>query len=286
MSVVDRPGADLTPPSISARRRPIRVGNLTTAVVPPLVVFVLAIAVWAAISSTIYGDENYILPRPTQVVSAAWQDRGDLFEALRITFVESAIGFGAAIAVGITTAVIMSQAKAIERSLYPYAVMLQTVPVVAIAPIIVIWFGFNQRSVIIVSFIIALFPIINNTLLGLLSTDRNHADLFRLHRAGRVTEFLKLRLPTAMPSIVAGLRVSAGLSVIGAIVGEFIIGAGGTEGGLGVKIIFAQARLDTDLMFAQVLAATLLGFSFFLLVSYVGYLFLHTWHESAVRDDV
>ena len=129
----------------------------------------------------------------------------------------------------------------------------------------------------------SLFPILNNTLLGLSSADRNQLDLFRMHKAGRVTEFVKLRLPGALPHIFAGLRISAGLSVIGAIVGEFIIGSGGEQGGLGVKVIFAQIRLQTNLLFAEVLAATLLGFAFFMIVSWTGNRLLRDWHESAMK---
>jgi len=252
---------------------------------PPLLVFVLFIGLWGLLASTVYGDRNYLLPRPWDVASEAWQSRSELWAATRITFSEAAAGFGLAIVVGMAVAVIMSQAKVLERSLYPYAVMLQTVPIVAVAPVIVLWFGYNQRSVIVIAFMIAVFPILNNTLLGLLSTDRDHVDLFRLHRAGRVTQFLKLRLPGAIPNIFAGLRISAGLSVIGAIVGEFIIGSGGSEGGLGVKVIFAQGKLDTNLLFAEVFAATLLGFLFFVLVSYVGNLLLRSWHESALKAE-
>jgi NitT/TauT family transport system permease protein len=182
-------------------------------------------------------------------------------------------------------AIVMSLAKPVERSFYPYAVLLQTVPIVAVAPVIVLWFGYNQTSVIVIAFMISVFPILNNTLLGLLSADRNHQDLFRMHRAGRLTQFVKLRLPGALPNIFAGLRISAGLAVIGAIVGEFIIGSGGQEGGLGVKVIFAQSRLATALLFAEVLTATLLGFAFFLVVSVLGNRLLKSWHESALRDD-
>ncbi|MGH2591773.1 MAG: ABC transporter permease, partial [Actinomycetota bacterium] len=210
---------------------------------------------------------------------------GELWAATRLTMSSAAAGFGLAIAIGITSAVIMSQTKALERSFYPYAVMLQTVPVVAIAPVIVLWFGYGQKSVVIISLIIALFPVLNNTLLGLLSTDRNQLDLFRLHDSGRMRQFLKLRLPAAVPNIISGLRISAGLSVIGAIVGEFIIGSGGSEGGLGVKVIFAQSKLDTDLLFAEVLAATALGFGFFLIVSFIGWLLLRNWHESVIKAE-
>lgn len=251
----------------------------------PLVVFVLFIAGWSILTRTVYEGQGFLLPSPWSVVEAAVDNFQELWDATMITLVEAATGFGSAIAIGVAAAIVMSQAKWLERSLYPYAVMLQTVPVVAVAPVIVLWFGYNQTSVIVVSFMIALFPIINNTLLGLLSADRNHVDLFRLHRAGRLSRFVKLRLPGALPSIFAGLRVSAGLSVIGAIVGEFIIGAGGSEGGLGVKVIFAQSKLDTEMLFAEVFAATALGLAFFLFVSYVGSLLTRNWHESAMPSE-
>jgi len=135
--------------------------------------------------------------------------------------------------------------------------------------------------VIIINLIMALFPIINNTLLGLRSTSRTLVKLFALHNKSRITTFRKLRLPSALPSIFAGLRISAGLSVIGAIVGEFIIGSGNQQGGLGVQIVFAQGRMYTALLFAAVIAATLLGFVFFMAVSAVGNRLLAHWHESA-----
>lgn len=252
---------------------------------PPLLVFVLFIGLWSLLAVTVYGDRHYLLPTPWDVLGSTWDNRSDLLAASKITLTEAAAGFGMAIIVGMAFAIVMSQAKVLERSLYPYAVMLQTVPIVAVAPVIVLWFGYNQKSVIVVSFMIAVFPILNNTLLGLLSTDRNQVDLFRLHKAGRVSQFLKLRLPGAIPNIFAGLRVSAGLSVVGAIVGEFIIGSGGSEGGLGVKVIYAQGKLDTNLLFAEVFAATLLGFLFFVLVTYLGSLLMRNWHESVLKTD-
>ncbi len=263
-----------------------RIGAIARAYAPPALVFVVFIGFWSLLAVTVYGDQNYLLPRPWDVAQAAWEERSQLWSATVITFTEAAAGFGLAILVGMVFAVVMSQAKLLERSLYPYAVMLQTVPIVAVAPVIVLWFGYNQRSVIVVAFMIAVFPILNNTLLGLLSTDRNHVDLFRLHKASRLRQFVKLRLPSAIPHVFAGLRVSAGLAVIGAIVGEFIIGSGGSEGGLGVKVIYAQGKLDTNLLFAEVVAATLLGFLFFVLVSYVGNLLMRSWHESALKNDV
>lgn len=252
---------------------------------PPTIVFIAFIALWWIISVTIYGDTNYLLPRPLNVLQAMVENRDVILNATWATFTSAAIGFGFAIVLGVFGAIIMSLSKALEVSFYPYAVLLQTVPIVAVAPVIVLWFGYNQTSVIVIAFIIALFPIINNTLLGLASADRNQLDLFRMHRAGKITEFVKLRFPGALPHIFAGLRISAGLSVIGAIVGEFIIGSGGQDGGLGVKVIFAQIRLQTDLLFAEVVAATLLGFFFFMVVSLLGNLLLRSWHESAMKKD-
>lgn len=252
---------------------------------PPLVVFILFMLGWWLFASTVYGDKNYLLPRPEQVWSAAASNTGLLLEGLRITAWEALLGFGVAIIVGVSVAVLMSFSKAIERSFYPYAVLLQTVPIVAVAPIIVLWFGYGTTSVVAISFLIAVFPILNNTLLGLLSADRNHVDLFRMHRASNLVAFFKLRLPGSLPSLFAGLRISAGLAVIGAIVGEFIIGSGGEEGGLGVKVIFAQTRLATGLLFAEVLVATVLGFVFFLVVSVIGTRLIKNWHESALSSD-
>jgi NitT/TauT family transport system permease protein len=279
------PTANIAVKAATPSRALARVGSLGAKYGPPLLVFVLFLGLWSLIAVTVYGDRHYLLPTPWDVLTSGWDGRSELLTATRITLVEAAAGFGVAIVVGMSFAVLMSQAKALERSLYPYAVMLQTVPIVAVAPVIVLWFGYNQKSVIVVAFMIAVFPILNNTLLGLLSTDRNHVDLFRLHKASRISQFLKLRLPNALPHIFAGLRVSAGLSVVGAIVGEFIIGSGGSEGGLGVKVIYAQGKLDTNLLFAEVFAATLLGFLFFVLVSYVGNLLLRSWHESALNID-
>lgn len=284
VSTLERPAAADRPASGTAPRRPTLV-RFIDLIWRPLVVFGVFVAGWALLTETMYKDQGYLLPSPWAVVEAAVTNAAELRDATLITLYESALGFGSAILIGITAAIVMSQAKWLERSFYPYAVMLQTVPVVAVAPVIVLWFGYNQTSVIVIAFMIALFPIINNTLVGLLSSDRNHVDLFRLHRANRFTQFVKLRLPGALPYMFAGLRVSAGLSVIGAIVGEFIIGAGGSEGGLGVKVIFSQSKLDTSMLFAEVLAATGLGLAFFMLVSVLGSVLLRNWHESAMSTE-
>ena len=248
---------------------------------PPAVVAVALVALWFLLTRTIYAHKAYLVPGPTDVLSAVIDNFGTTLAASLVTLKEAAFGYIAAIVLGVVAAAILSQSRLLERSFYPYAVLLQTVPVVAVAPLIVLWFGYNDLSVIIISLIISIFPIINNTLLGLRSTSRNLVDLFRMHHSNRIVVLTKLLLPSALPQIMAGLRISAGLSVIGAIIGEFIIGSGNSHGGLGVQIIFAQGRMFTALLFGEIICATLLGFLFFSIVSSAGDLLLKNWHESA-----
>ena len=249
---------------------------------PVLLVAVVALALWTLLTATVYQGQGFLLPSPLEVAAAVAENASVLAWATLTTLKEASFGYALSIAGGIALAALLAQSRLLERSLYPYAVLLQTVPVVAVAPLIVLWFGYNDSSVVIISLIMSLFPIVNNTLLGLRSTSRNLTELFAMHRAGRLTTFWKLRLPGALPHIIAGLRISAGLSVIGAIVGEFIIGSGNSQGGLGVQIVFAQGRMYTALLFAEVIAATLLGFLFFALVSALGNRLLKHWHESAL----
>jgi NitT/TauT family transport system permease protein len=267
----------ISTPSAGSRITRFAIDNL-----PVVAVALLALFGWWLLSATVYAGKGFLLPSPQEVAAAVLENAGVLMLASLTTLKEATFGYLLAIIGGIALAALLSQSRLLERSIYPYAVLLQTVPVVAVAPLIVLWFGYNERSVVVISFIMALFPIVNNTLLGLKSTSRTLVELFALHNKSRLTAFWKLRLPSALPSIFAGLRISAGLSVIGAIVGEFIIGSGNSQGGLGVQIVFAQGRMYTSLLFAEVIAATLLGFFFFLVVSVIGRLLLRHWHESAL----
>jgi NitT/TauT family transport system permease protein len=251
---------------------------------PPSCVAVGVVALWYLLTITVYRGKAFLVPGPQDVAAAFIENGPTVLWASLTTLREAAAGYSAAIILGILSAAVLSQSRILERSFYPYAVLLQTVPVVAVAPLIVLWFGYGDLSVVIISLIISLFPIINNTLLGLRSTSRNLVELFAMHHTSRLVRFWKLRLPAALPNIMAGLRISAGLSVIGAIVGEFIIGSGNSQGGLGVQIIFAQGRMYTALLFAEVISATALGFLFFAAVSVVSNLLLRHWHESAIAD--
>ena len=249
-------------------------------ITPPILVLVIFLLVWS-IAAHLYGMP-FLLPNPLEVLQSFVSDFDLIVGGLWITFQEALYGYLLAISIGITSAAIMSQSKILERSFYPYAILLQTLPAVAVAPLIVLWFGFDMLSVVVISLIISLFPIINNTLLGLKSTSINLVELFQMHNSSRFINFFKLRLPAAIPHIIAGLRISAGLSVIGAIVGEFIIGSGSEGGGLGVMIIYAQGDLETALVMALILTATLLGFVFFMSVTTLGHQLLKHWHESEI----
>jgi NitT/TauT family transport system permease protein len=248
---------------------------------PPVLILVAFILSWH-IGATIY-NMPFLLPTPGAVASTFVSDFGIIMTGLAQTFEAAFTGYIVAVLIGFAVATIMSLNHVAERSLYPYAILLQTVPVVAVAPLIVLWFGFEMKSIIIISVIISLFPIINNTLLGLKSTPTTLVELFEMHSKNSIVSFFKLRVPAALPAIFSGLKISAGLSVIGAIVGEFIIGSGSEDGGLGVQIIYAQAELETALVMALITATTLLGFTFFATISTLGYYLMHKWHESEQR---
>ena len=251
---------------------------------PPVGAFVVFVVVWQAVVTAL-GIPKYLLPAPTDIV-AAWIDNADIIViALTSTFISALLGFGLSIVVGLIAALIMSQNKLLERSLYPYAIMLQTIPIVAIAPLIVIWVGAGMNAVVLIAFIISLFPIISNATAGLTSTDHNLISMFELYNASWWQRMVKLKLPYAMPYLMTGLRISSGLAVIGAIVGEFIAGIGGLRGGLGYVIISAYNRVQIPYLFAAALSSALLGIVIFVAVSIVSGRFLRHWHESAVRRE-
>lgn len=247
--------------------------------------FVLFVAAWQA-SVTIFNVPRFLLPSPTDVVQAWLENRDNLLGALFSTFASALIGFGLAIVIGMSIALLMSQSKLIERSLFPYAVLLQTIPIVAIAPLIVIWFGAGMNAVVAISFLIALFPIITNTTAGLVSTDHNLVAMFELYNASWWQRTVKLKFPAALPYIMTGLRISSGLAVIGAIVGEFIAGIGGLRGGIGYVITVAASQLKMPYLFAAALTSSLLGIAIFIIVSLLSARFLRHWHESAIRREL
>ena len=253
--------------------------NLTGRVLPPVVVFVAAAALLEAYVRA-RDVKIYLLPRPTAVLHTLWAERADLAAALATTASAALVGFAASTLFGAAAAIVLSASTIVRRALYPYTIFFQTVPVVAIAPLLVLWFDAGLVSVAASAFIVSVFPVIANTLAGLLSTDPALVDLFRLYGARPGATLWKLRFPSALPSVFTGLRVAAGLAVIGTVVSEFLVGLLGEDEGLGVKIVGAVKNGRTDRVFAGVLLASLLGLAMFTAVNVASRLALRRWHAS------
>jgi NitT/TauT family transport system permease protein len=227
----------------------------------------------------------YILPGPRAVATAVYDRFPSLMSSLAITTEEAAGGLAASILAGVAVAMVFARWQWVRKPLYPYTILLQTVPIVAIAPLIINWVGPGILAVTVVTFIICLAPIIANTTQGLISVDENQVHLFLMYKASPAQVLLKLRLPNALPSLFTGVRISAGISVIGALTGELFAGSTQVgQGGLGYAITYANNQMETAYMFALVFAATMLGFTFFFIVMFLEWLALHNWHESKRQE--
>jgi NitT/TauT family transport system permease protein len=245
-----------------------------------LAVFVVLVGLWQVLVWSL-NVPPYVLPAPLQVAETIGARFAGLVGSLLITTEAAGVGLAMSIVAGVAIALVFAQSPWLRRMLYPYTILLQTVPIIAVAPLILMWVGSGTWAVTLVAFIICLAPIIANTTQGLISVDRNLIDLFLMHKASRAQILFKLRLPHAMPNLFVGIRISAGISVIGAITGELFAGSSRVgQGGLGYSILYASAQLQTAYLFALVIAATVLGFTFFFLVMFVEWYFLHNWHES------
>ena len=246
-----------------------------------LAVFAALLLLWQLVL-WIFRVPPYMLPSPWAVASVSVARFSSLWTSSLITAEESAGGLVASIIVGVLIALIFAQFRWVRQMLYPYTLVLQTVPIVAIAPLILMWIHGGTGAVAFIAFIISLAPIIANTTQGLISVDENLVHLFLMHNASPAQILFKLRLPHAVPSLFVGIRIASGIAVIGAITGELYAGSSRVgAGGLGYSILYASSQLQTDYLFALVLAATVLGFSFFFLVMFLEWYFLHKWHESA-----
>lgn len=245
-------------------------------VIPPLVVFLVFLAVWHAVVTT-FRLPKAVLPTPTQVTTAAWENREVLLRGVWATGKAAAIALACSVSVGLCVAILFSQSRWLRVAVYPYIIFLQTVPIVAIAPLLIIWSGNGLRTIVLVAVIISVFPIVANVTSGLMSLDANWRDLFRLNGAGRWQTLWKLQLPAAVRFLVIGTRIACGLAVIGAIVGEFFVGNGTAYDGLGTLMTQWQSRQKTDALIAAVGASTLLGVAFFAGVNLVGGTLLRRW---------
>jgi NitT/TauT family transport system permease protein len=252
---------------------------------PPLMVGILILAGWEA-SCRVFAVPSYLLPAPSDIVHSFVAGAPVLMHSLLFTLRITFIALGLSITIGAAIAFLFVQSPIIERSFFPYAVILQVTPIVAIAPLIIILVKDTQGALVICSTIIAIFPIISNTTVGLRTIDAGHRDLFAINRASRLQDLIYLRIPSALPYFFAGLRISSGLALIGAVVAEFVAGTGGQNTGLAYQILQSGYQLDIPRMFAALFLITLAGIALFLIVVGLTKLALGSWHDSVVEREI
>jgi NitT/TauT family transport system permease protein len=258
------------------RDRPLRV-------VMPIVVLALGVAAWQAVVQ--YKNiPPYVLPAPDLIAQTFATDWELLLRSLLVTVITTLEGFLLAAFGGVFLAILFNQSLLLEYSLYPYAVVLQVTPIVAVAPLLLIYLP-QHAAVLVCAWIVAFFPVLANTTLGLRSVDRNLADLFALYGASRWQILRRLKLPSALPYILGGLRIAGGLSLIGAVVAEIAAGSAGAGSGLAYRIAESGYRLNIPRMFAALLLLSLAGIAIFYLLSLINYLALRRWHESALAQE-
>jgi NitT/TauT family transport system permease protein len=249
----------------------------------PITVLGLGILVWELIVR-LKGIPPYVLPAPSLVFATLVSDWPVLSESLAVTLFTTLEGFVLALIGGVGLALLFNLSRLVEYSLYPYAVILQVTPVVAIAPLLLIYLP-QQGAVLACAWIVAFFPVLANTTLGLNSVDHNLVDLFRLYGASRTQVLWRLKLPSALPYILGGLKIAGGLSLIGAVVAEIAAGAAGAGSGLAYRISESGYRLNIPRMFAALVLLSVVGILVYFALSFLSHLLLRRWHESAVSRE-
>jgi NitT/TauT family transport system permease protein len=250
----------------------------------PVVVLALGVVLWELIVR-INNIPPYILPSPSLVATTLVADWPILSASLWVTLATTFEGLALAVVGGVGLALLFNQSRFLEYSLYPYAVILQVTPIVAIAPLLLIYLP-QQAAVLACAWIVAFFPVLANTTLGLNSVDRNLAELFRLYGASRAQTLWYLKLPAALPAMLSGLRIAGGLSLIGAVVAEIAAGSAGAGSGLAYRIVESGYRLNIPRMFAALLLLSIAGVVIFFALSLLSHFLLRRWHESALLPDV
>jgi NitT/TauT family transport system permease protein len=261
--------------------RPLAQSEAAMTITAPLLVGVVMVLIWE-IACRVFDVPVFLFPKPSDIARTLANEWPGLVRALGMTLRIAFQAFATAVVIGTLIAFVFVQSRAVERSLFPYAVLLQVTPIVAIAPLIIILVKNTQVALTLCATIVALFPIISNTTLGLRSVDPGLASLFRMNRAGRLQTLWRLRIPSALPYFFGGLRISSGLALIGAVVAEFVAGTGGRSSGLAYEIMQAGFALDIPRMFAAMLLITLAGVGLFTLMVALSKLALGEWHESEV----
>jgi NitT/TauT family transport system permease protein len=252
----------------------------------PVVTGVAMIAVWSIICIKMSVEQRFLLPAPHEV-ARAFVDKGPaLWNAAVNTGEGALLGFGFAVALSFGMALVLSLSSLIRASLYPYLMILQMTPIIVLAPILILWVGPGLKSVTIITFLICFFPMVVNTTQGLISTDRNLVDFFRMCKATKMQEVFLLRVPAALPYFFTGLRIAGTLATIGAIVGDVFAGnSAGGQAGLGFLTIVYSAQFQISALFATAAVSCLLGFVFVAGVIALSWLALHKWHDSFSQSD-
>lgn len=227
----------------------------------------------------------YILPSPLLILSTLFNDFGSLAPSLWVTVDITLEAFAVSAVAGLLLALLFSSSRWIERTLFPYAIILQVTPIVAIAPLIIIWVKDTHAALLICATLVAFFPVVANAAVGLRSTDLGLVSLFKLYGANRWQTVFLLKLPAALPYYLAGLRIAGGLALIGAVVAEFVAGTGGTGSGLAYRILEASYRLRIPRLFAALVMISVTGIAIFAVLSWVSHFVLRRWHESSIAGD-
>jgi NitT/TauT family transport system permease protein len=253
-------------------------------IVAPIVVGILFLGFWHAFVA-IKQIPSYIVPGPLLVLETLMQDWNALYGSLLITLQVTGSALMLAVLLGSLLSILFVQSRLLESALLPYAVILQVTPLVAIAPLIIIWVNDPYDALVICATVASIFPVIANTTVGLRSVDPGLLDLFRLYGASRTQVLLRLRIPSAAPYFFAGLRVATALALIGAVVAEFVAGTGGTRSGLAYQILQAGLQLKIPRLFAALFLITATGIVLFLIVSWLSRMALRRWHESELPKE-
>ena len=272
-----------TPPLSAAARAPDDFRGRLVRILLPIVVLAAGIAAWGLVV-WLNDIPPYVLPGPGAVFKTLIADWPVLSQSLATTLLTTLEGFVAAAVGGVALALLFNQSKWLEYSLFPYAVILQVTPVIAIAPLLLIYLP-QQTAVIVCAWIVGFFPVLSNTTLGLNSVDRNLAGLFQLYGASRLQTLAWLKLPSALPFILGGLRIAGGLSLIGAVVAEIAAGSAGAGSGLAYRIAESGYRLNIPRMFAALLLLSAAGIVIYGLLALTSHLVLRRWHESALGKE-
>ena len=242
----------------------------------PVLFLIVVLLVWQ-LADYLFEIKRIILPSPLEIAEESWKKIDDLLKATLVTGFAALSGFAISICLGVTLALLFSISKIAKQSIYPYMILLQTVPIVAIAPLVIIWFGGGLSSVVVIVTVISVFPVVTNVTTGLTTVDAGLTELMHLYQASRSDLLFKLKLPNAIPYLLTGARISSGLTIVGAVVGEYMAGHDIDSRGLGYFIFMSNQNFQVEVLYASILLSTLLGIFMVGLTVLVGKTILSRW---------